>query len=162
MTYLASYEKVLQELRTEFGLGDDDQGFEWQGHSFYIAPTSAASVRHATLYVLVAPLDDKVSAQALKQLLWLQLQAVGPSTPVFGSDPESGQLVIAHTVPLADMTFAQVVTLIALLAGLAAQARGVLDSAPVEVPTSGRAAGVVPPPGGRVLPRGWLPQSAGA
>lgn len=156
MTYPNSYEACLQELRRELGLADGVQGFEWQGESFYFSPSSAASASHATVYVLVADLADDVSAAALKRLFWHQLQSVGPSTPVFGWDPEAGQLVIAQAIPLGGMSFAQVITLMSLLANMASQARGVLDSGAV----------VRQPPGGvsaagkstmRQLPRGWLP-----
>ncbi len=162
MTYPNSFEACLQELRRELGLAEGAQGLEWQGESFYFSPSSAASASHATIYVLVADLAADVSADALKRLFWHQLQSVGPSTPVFGWDPESGQLVIAQTIPLGDMSFAQVITLMSLLANMALQARGALES---DVPVR-RPAGGVSVAGksntARQLPRGWLPFSVRA
>lgn len=150
----------LRELRRLCGLGDADQGVEWRGESFYWVPASAASPHHVTLYVWVAALPDDVPVAALRQLFWLQLQSVGPCTPVFGCDPASGQLVIAQAIAWQEMPAVQALSLMGLLADLAAQGRQMLR------PVSDAPASATTAPARmtaqRQLPRWWLPQPADA
>jgi hypothetical protein len=150
----------LRELRRLCGLSDADQGVEWRGESFYWVPASAASPGHVTLYVWVAAVGDDVSAAVLRQLFWLQLQSVGPCTPVFGCEPGSGQLVIAQAIAWQEMPAVQALSLMGLLADLAAQARQMLPPAGEAIPRPG--ATQPPKAAQRPLPRWWLPQPADA
>lgn len=139
MTKPGTCEAWLKKLRHACGLNETDEAFEWRGESFMVRP-SVASERHVTVYVWVAELSAQAPASVLRQLLWLQLQVVSPSTPVFGCELASNQLVVAQSLPWEDLTTEQALSLMVFLADLAAQARSMLDAADSSDTATGAAA----------------------
>ncbi len=149
----------LKELRRLCGLGEAEQGVEWRGESFRWVPATHDSPDHVMFYVWVGPMPPGIQPQAVRRLLWLQLRVAGPSTPVFGCEPVSGQMVIAQAVPWAEVSPVQALGLMALLADLAGQGREVLQSHE-EFPAAH--AGGNGASRQRPLPRWWQPQPAEA
>ncbi len=149
----------LKELRRLCGLGEAEQGVEWRGESFRWAPATQDLPDHVMFYVWVGPMPAGIQPQAVRRLLWLQLRAAGPSTPVFGCEPVSGQMVIAQAVPWAEVSPVQALGWMALLADLAGQGREVLQSHEEE--SAGRVGGTSAARQ-RQLPRWWQPQAVQA
>ncbi len=147
----------MQALRRLCGLDKDDQGLNWRGESFYLEPPPASSAGPtcATLYVWIDSSGSEVSIKALQQLLWVQLQVVGLNSPVFGCEPESGDLVIAQALNWRELAPVEALALMSLLAELAAQSRAILSG------STGPAQKVAQRPAAqRVLPRWWMPPQA--
>ena len=152
--------KWLQELHRLCGLTSADQGMEWRGESFYWLPACDLSPDHIKVYGWVGPLSDQVKIDALKQLLWMQLQSLGPCSPSFGCEPESSDLVIAQAIPWKEIDPAKGMSLLGLLADLAGQSRALLQSKTADKQTQPVSVKTGSSP--RALPRWWLPQPSEA
>ncbi len=159
MRTFASWASWMQELRRLCGLDKDDQGLNWRGESFHLEPPStSAGLASATLYVWIDSSGADVSIKAFQQLLWLQLQVVGLNSPVFGCEPESGDLVIAQAIDWRELPPVEALALMNLLADLVAQSRAILGGA---AGPAGAALKVGQRPATqRVLPRWWMPQAS--
>ena len=153
METFTAWSSWMQELRRLCGLGKDDQGLNWRGESFYLESSSTSTDKpFATLYVWIDSSGGDVTINGLQQLLWLQLQVVGLNSPVFGCEPESGDLVIAQAIEWRELSPAQALPLMNFLADLAAQSRAILSGS---IGSAQKAA--QRPAAQRVLPRWWMP-----
>jgi hypothetical protein len=126
MSEFETSEAWINELKRLCGVPLTDIGVEWQGQSFCFVPIADATPESLSIYVWIGPKSAAVSLDALLQLMWLQLQTVGPVTPVLGFEPDSGQLVIAQCIEYQDFRPSQALVLMGFLADLAAEARDVL------------------------------------
>jgi hypothetical protein len=122
----AKAEDWINELKRLCGVPVADIGIEWQGQSFCFLPIAGVTPASLSIYVWIGPRAEVVSLDALLQLMWLQLQTVGPVTPVLGFEPDSGQLVIAQCIEWQDFRPSQALVLMGFLADLAAESRAVL------------------------------------
>jgi hypothetical protein len=129
MSGFQSAQEWIDGLKTLCGIPTSDVGLEWQGQSFCFVPMSADSPHPGSLsiYVWIGPRSLVTSVDAVCQLMWLQLQTVGPVPPVLGFEPDSGQLVIAQCIEWQEIKPEQALVLMSFLGDLASEARDVLS-----------------------------------
>ncbi len=127
MSQFLSSEAWVNELKRCCGVPASDVGIEWQGEAFCFVPVSTAAPGNLSVFVWVGPRSMVASVDAMCQLMWLQLQAVGPVPPVLGFEPDSGQLVIAQCINWQEMAPSDALILMGFLADLASEAREVLS-----------------------------------
>jgi hypothetical protein len=127
MSELETSEAWVSELKRSCGVPDTDVGIEWQGQAFCFVPVSTLEPGNLTVFVWVGPRSMVDSVDTMCQLMWLQLQAVGPTPPVLGFEPDSGQLVIAQCINWQEVSPPNALIIMGFLADLAIEARAVLS-----------------------------------
>jgi hypothetical protein len=127
MSQFESSEAWISELKRSCGVPDTDVGIEWQRQSFCFMPVSTLEPENLTVFVWIGPRSTIHSIDAVCQLMWLQLQAVGPAPPVLGFEPDSGQLVLAQCINWQEVPPPDALVIMGFLADLATEAREVLS-----------------------------------
>jgi hypothetical protein len=156
MAEIESSSAWIDELKRLCGVPSTDVGVQWCGQSFCFVPLSSATPGHLSIYVWVGSRSGVTSVDALLQLMWLQLQAVGPVPPVLGFEPDSGQLVIAQCIEWREMPPTQALMLMRFLADLTAEVRELLSGKKKSLAGASAARKRVGMGMQRELPRGCL------